>query len=74
LWILSYRPDECAKRSACVFNLGAFGYCLCHEHYSVRHGTEESRRAYYLAHPERRGGAVAHIEDDRSVRQNRVKD
>lgn len=61
--ITVFIPDECWERKqstpegmvCCVFNFGRNGYCLCHEHYEVIHGTKESREAYYKKHPERRG-------------------
>ena len=68
-WITIWIPDECEDRQAgggCTFNNGAFGYCLCHEHNAVRHGNDESRKAYYDKHPER-VGKIKHIEDDFKV-------
>ncbi len=57
-------PKECEERTACVFNRGIFGYCLCEEHYNVRHGKKESRDLYYSKYPERLG-LIVHIEDEK---------
>lgn len=63
---LGGEPEECRSRSACVFNGGIFGFCMCHEHYHVRHGRADEREAYYTKHPERRG-KVVHIEDEHAA-------
>jgi hypothetical protein len=51
-------PDECYEKrqrgEACVFNNGIFGYCLCFEHYKIRHGQDqEVIDKYFCKYPNR---------------------
>lgn len=57
--VINY-PDECADHPVCVFNRGLLGYCLCYEHYHVRHGTPAEREAYFEKYPERRNDKCLH--------------